>query len=140
MLITEALAQTTPNPQATLDATATFYLNQGVLGATIVLLLILLGVAGLVIRYLYKSQEAKTERIIVAMEAANDSAEASKKSLDELRGLFETIVKTVGEQGHQNQILAEKVQHGFGNTAASLQAVANELDRIRDRLSPGRAA
>ncbi len=61
------------------------------------------------------------------------------KSLDELKGLFETIVKTVGEQGHQNQILAEKVQHGFGNTAASLQAVANELDRIRDRLAPGRS-
>ncbi|MCX4195976.1 hypothetical protein OMR07_10565 [Methylobacterium organophilum] len=128
-----------PNAQQTIDSTASFYLNQGVLGATIILLLILLCVLCLVIRYLYKSQETKTERIIVAMEAANDAAEASKKSQDELKGLFETIVKTVGEQGHQNQILAEKVQHGFGNTAASLQAVANELDRIRDRLSPGRA-
>jgi hypothetical protein len=73
------------------------------------------------------------ERIIAGLDAATGAATSVQGALNELRNLMDSSGKAVGEHSHQIAILVEKVQHGFGNTASAMQAVANELTRLRDR-------
>lgn len=91
----------------------------------------------LVIVVLYRdNQKLSTgyiERIIAGLDAATGAAGSVQAALNELRNLIDASGKAVGEHSHQIAILVEKVQHGFGNTASAMQAVANELQRLRDR-------
>jgi len=86
---------------------------------------------------LYRDKEALStgyiERLIAGLVAATSAAQATREALSELAALIESTGKAVAEHDHRIAILIEKVQHGFGNTSSSLDGVARELQRIRDR-------
>lgn len=129
-----------PNSQAIIDKTADAYFNQGVLGATVVLLLLLLVVAGLVIRTLYRDNQAchgvaleDRRDLIKAVEASRDMSERLRDLLQSMQATLETRGQTVSDLSHQVGITAQKVEHGLGNLGASLDAIARWIDRQRDR-------
>ncbi|GEM_PF-5790509 len=91
----------------------------------------------LVIAKLYRDNQTLStgyiERIIAGLDAATGAAGSVQTALNELRALIDASGKASGENSHQIAILVEKVQHGFGNSVSTMQAVANELQRLRDR-------
>ncbi|MFK5596502.1 hypothetical protein ACFZ8E_05790 [Methylobacterium sp. HMF5984] len=91
----------------------------------------------LVIAKLYRDNQALStgyiERVILGLNAATSASTSVQGALSELRHLIDASGKAVGEHSGHIALLVEKVQHGFGNTASAMQAVANELQRLRDR-------
>jgi hypothetical protein len=91
----------------------------------------------LVIAKLYSDNQALStgyiERVILGLNAATSASTSVQGALSELRHLIDASGKAVGEHSGHIALLVEKVQHGFGNTASAMQAVANELQRLRDR-------
>lgn len=86
---------------------------------------------------LYQDNQALSrgfvERIIAGLAAATAAAGGVEKALAELTRLMEASRETVGGHSNRLDVLVEKIQHGFGNTSAAMQAVANELQRLKDR-------
>lgn len=129
-----------PNAQAIVDKTADAYFSQGVLGATVILLLLLLVVAGLVIRTLYRDNQAchgtaleDRRDLIKAVEASRDGSERLTDLMRTMQATLETRGQTVSELSHQVGITSQKIEHAVGNLAASMDAIARWIDRQRDR-------
>lgn len=133
MLIEEASAQTAEAIKAGSEAGNVLLTQGGVLGAVCVLLALALAALFVVLLKRFKRYEDLIERAITGLEAAADAASGTDRALTELRRAIDGDSKTTGDLGGQISVLAEKVQHGFGNTSGAMQAVARELERIRDR-------
>ncbi|WP_375275861.1 hypothetical protein [Methylorubrum thiocyanatum] len=137
MLVSEALAQT-PNPQAVIDQTATFYLNQGVLGATcIVFIGLFLGVSW-VARGFYKdlkttwaNWQADREKMILAQQATVAATEKSVAALEGLRVALETSKDASEDLTKQVELAAQESRHALSNIKASLDGIAGRMDRGR---------
>lgn len=137
MLISEALAQA-PNPQAAIDQTATFYLNQGVLGATcIVFIGLFLGVSW-VARGFYKDLKAawasiasERERMILAQQATVTATEKSVAALEGLKSTLETSKDASEDLTKQVELATQESRHALSNIKASLDGIAGRLDRGR---------
>lgn len=133
-----------PNPQAIVDKTADAYFNQGILGATVVLLLILLVVAGFVIRHLYndlKAGHATTlsdrEKLISALSTVAAGDERDRELLQEMKATLIGRTQALGDLSQQMALTAQETRHGFNNIG---QMVSGLLDLIRDlKLAIGRA-
>lgn len=115
-------------------------LNQGVLGALCVLLILALGVAGVVIKGLYGDVKAcnavsleDRRELIKAVEAAKDGAERSEDAFKSLQQTLETRGQAVAELSRQFEINAEKMTHGFGNLGQTLESFVRLIERERDR-------
>lgn len=143
-MIDAALAQA-PNIQATADAATAFYLNQGVLGATVVVLLLLLVVCGLVIRHLYNDIKAlnaqiceKFARALTTVEASTTALVESRGTLQSLGAAIEALGKAVGQLSHENETHDREVRHSFGNAMHALAGIADKLKEIGGRLDDAR--
>lgn len=149
MLVTAAQAQM-PNAQATVDATATFYLNQGVLGATVILLLLFLVVAGWVIRAQNQDAKAKDQIILdltktvatiaqasIAANAQNAVAMAALEAALEARG------RVIEELSRQVERMGSDVRHGLGNVLNGLNGIPeilrDKLETMREMLREWKA-
>ena len=137
MLVSEALAQT-PNPQAVIDQTATFYLNQGVLGATCIFLVLLFIGACWVIRGLYRDLKAswasiasEREKLVLAQRATATAAEKSVAALEKLGAALETTKDASEDLTKQVELAAQESRHALSNIKASLDGIAGRLDRGR---------
>lgn len=117
-------------------------LDKGVLGVVCVLFLLGLIVSGLVIRALYKDLQscnavALTDRskLIEAMVAVRETGERTHEALTSIRATLETRGQGMADVSHQVEIVAQKVQHGFGNVSQALESFVRLLDagRARDR-------
>ncbi|TXN78279.1 FeoB-associated Cys-rich membrane protein [Methylobacterium sp. WL8] len=124
-----------PNAQATIDATADAYLKQGVLGATIVLLLIFLVIAGLVIRHLYNDLKAVNaitladrEKLILALGTVAAGDERDRELLQEMKTTLAGRTQALGDLSQQMALTAQETRHGFANIG---QMVTGLLDLIR---------
>lgn len=114
--------------------------DRGVLGTVCVLLILLVVVLGLVIRALYRDLRVCNDRslqdrarLVEAVEAAKDGAERSESAFRSLQALMETRGQALGDLSYQVGIVAEKVQHGFGNVAQSLESFVRLIERDRGR-------
>ncbi len=89
---------------------------------------------------LYRDKEALSsgylERLVTGIAAATQAANTTKETLDKLGALIDASGETVGEHSHQIAILVEKIQHGFGNTASSLDGVARRLEKLSEQIPP----
>ena len=143
-MLDEAFAQAgaspIPNPQAAFDQTTAWYLNQGALGATIVLLLILLIVAGFVIRSLYadvKESNATNfgdrERLILAQQAAATAADKVASILEGIKGYLATNKDASEDLTKQIELGQQEVRHTLANVTASLDGIANRMQREAER-------
>ncbi len=137
MLVSEALAQT-PNPQAVIDQTANFYLNQGVLGATCIFLVLLFSGACWVIRGLYRDLKAswasiasEREKLVLAQQATATAAEKSVAALEKLGAALETTKDASEDLTKQVELAAQESRHALSNIKASLDGIAGRLDRGR---------
>ena len=115
-------------------------LDKGVLGAVCVLLIIALGFAGLVIRALYKDLQAcngvaLTDRtkLIEAMVAVRETGERTHEALTSIRATLETRGQGMADVSPQVELVAEKVQHGFGNVSQALESFVRLMDAARGR-------
>lgn len=130
-----------PNAQATIDATADAYLKQGVLGATIVLLLIFLVIAGLVIRHLYNDLKAVNaitladrEKLILALGTVAAGDERDRELLQEMKTTLAGRTQALGDLSQQMALTAQETRHGFANIG---QMVTGLLELIRGIRSGG---
>lgn len=137
MLVAEAAAQA-PNPQAVIDQTATFYLNQGVLGATCLVFIGLFVGACFVIRALYKDLKASHEaglserdKLILAQQAAAVAAEKGVAALESLKTALETSKDASEDLTKQVELAAQESRHALSNIKSSLDGIAGRLDRGR---------
>lgn len=137
MLITEALAQA-PNPQAVIDQTATFYLNQGVLGATCLVFICLFLAACWVARGLYQDLKAsyaaglaERDKLILSQQAAATAAEKGVAALESLKAALETSKDASEDLTKQVELAAQESRHALSNIKASLDGIAGRLDRGR---------
>lgn len=137
MLVTEALAQT-PNPQAVIDQTATFYLNQGVLGATCLVFILLFLAACWVARGLYQDLKAswasiasEREKLVLAQQATATAAEKSVAALEKLGAALETTKDASEDLTKQVELAAQESRHALSNIKASLDGIAGRLERGR---------
>lgn len=141
MFVTEALAQT-PNPQAAIDQTATFYLNQGVLGATCLVFIGLFVGACLVIRALYKdlkvshadamaAQIADREKVVLALNAAASAAEKAATAQSSLAAALETNKDASEDLTKQVELAAQETRHAVGNILAAINGLATQAARGR---------
>ena len=126
--------------KGTVDA----YLDKGVLGATVVLLIIALIFAGLTIKHLYKDGRARDEqnvqlleRVLTLTEGAKSTAAANAAVLDGLKGVLETTRYAMDELNHEVEKNAREGQHSFANLATSIGSIAEILKAIRDQLAAG---
>lgn len=137
LIIPEAQAQT-PNPQAAIDATATFYLNQGVLGATCLVFIGLFIAACWVARGLYRDLKAsyaaslaERDKLILAQQAAATAAEKGVAALEGLRASLETSKDASEELTKQVELAAQESRHALSNIKSALDGIAGRLDRGR---------
>lgn len=131
-----------PNPQATVDATATFYLNQGVLGATCVLLLILLGIFGVVIWILHRENKALngqllsfTERLIEALNKVASGDERDRELLAAMKATLETRTQALGDLSNQVALSAQETRHGFAQISQALASTVELVRSVRDLVA-----
>lgn len=143
MLITEAHAQAAEATQAASKA-AEVYLNQGVLGATCVFLIVLLLGACLVIRRLYNDGVESNARereiigkLITAVESARDESAAAKEAMRGVREILETRAQAIGDLSHQIDRTATETRHTLGNIASILDAVSRWLHQGRGQIGGG---
>lgn len=141
MLVSDALAQA-PNPQAVIDQTATFYLNQGVLGATCLVFIGLFVGACLVIRALYKdlkashaaalaAQIADREKVVLALNAAASAAEKAATAQASLASALETNKDASEDLTKQVELAAQETRHAVGNILAAINGLATQAARGR---------
>lgn len=137
MLISEALAQA-PNPQAVIDQTASFYLNQGVLGATCIVFILLFLASCWVGRGLYRDLKAswasiasEREKLVLAQQATATAAEKSVAALEKLAAALETTKDASEDLTKQVELAAQESRHALSNIKASLDGIAGRLDRGR---------
>ncbi|KAB1069279.1 hypothetical protein [Methylobacterium planeticum] len=138
-----------PAEKAAADA-AGVYLNQGVLGATCIVFILLFLGACWVARGLYNDLKAcnavtlaDREKLITAIEGARDETEAVKEALQGIRLVLEGRGHAIGELSHQVDKAATEARHSLGNIASALDAIARRLmdwtGRGRDRDRDGGA-
>lgn len=143
-MVDEALAQAgaspIPNPQAAFDQATAWYLNQGALGATIVLLLILLAFAGFVIRSLYADVKASNavnfgdrERLILAQQAAAAAADRVASILEGIKGYLVTNKDASEDLTKQIELAQQEARHSMANVSAGINGIVSRLDRDADR-------
>lgn len=137
MLFSEALAQA-PNPQAVIDQTATFYLNQGVLGATCIVFIALFLASCWVSRGLYRDLKAswasiasEREKLVLAQQATVTATEKSVAALEGLKSTLETSKDASEDLTKQVELAAQESRHALSNIKASLDGIAGRLDRGR---------
>lgn len=130
-----------PTPIVTKAADGLF--DKGVLGTVCVLLILALVGLGLVIRRLYNDNQALhmqvTQRLgeaLVAFNASTAAVTETRGTLQTLNGTISIMGDAVGEMSHENAQRDSEVRHGLANISASLNAVAQLLERIRDRAMP----
>lgn len=137
MLVTEAWAQT-PNPQVVIDQTATFYLNQGVLGATCLVFIGLFLAACWVARSLYQDLKAsyaaglaEREKLVLAQQAAAGAAEKCAEALEGLKTALDTNKGASEDLTKQVELAAQEARHTAANILTGIAAVTQRLDRGR---------
>jgi hypothetical protein len=137
VLVSEALAQA-PNPQAVIDQTATFYLNQGVLGATCIVFICLFLAACWVARGLYQDLKAsyaaglaEREKLVLAQQAAAGAAEKCAEALEGLKTALETNKGASEDLTKQVELAAQEARHTAANILTGIAAVTQRLDRGR---------
>lgn len=129
-----------PNVQAQIDQTSTFYLNQGVLGATVVLLILFLVIAGLVIRTLYRENQSlhtlvttKLGEALVAYQASTGATAEMRSTILVVKGTVDVLATAVSELSHENEKSDQEVRHGLANISASLNSIATLLGNLRGK-------
>lgn len=138
--IPDALAQAAggplPNPQAAFDQTTAWYLNQGALGATIVILLIFLCVAGWVIRGLYGDVKAcnatnlaDRDRIISAQQAAAAAAEKLSGILEGIKSYLATHKDASEDLTKQIELAQQETRHALNGIQTSLNGISGRMER-----------
>ncbi len=127
-----------PNAQAIVEQTAHFYLNQGALGAMIVVLAILLVVAGYMIRSLYNANQALnaaalTERnqIIAAQAATATAADKMAHAMDSLRAALDASKDASEDLTKQVELTAQETRHSLANLLSAVNGLVNRADRGR---------
>jgi len=80
------------------------------------------------------------EKLIGQLEANKSATDRMFDALRELRGVLEARGHTVGDLDNRITLLIEKVQHGFGNTAASMEGFIRLFERERLRRGEERTA
>jgi len=143
MLVTDAHAQTAEATQAAAKA-AEVYLNQGVLGATCVFLIVLLVAALFVIRSLYNEGLASSarergiiEKLITAVEGARDESAAVREAMRGIREILETRGQAIGDLSHQIDRTTTETRHTLGNMASILDSVSRWLHQGRGQNGGG---
>lgn len=137
MIVSEALAQA-PNPQAVIDQTATFYLNQGVLGATCIFLVLLFIGACWVIRGLYRdlkvshatslaAQVADREKMVLALNAAASAAEKAATAQASLASALETNKDASEDLTKQVELATQETRHAVGNIMLAVNGLAERV-------------
>lgn len=129
------------DPTGVATKAADSLLSQGTLGTFAVILLLLLFVAGLTIRHLYKDNQALHALMFERLSKALAAIEASTAAIVESRGTdkalgatIEALGKALGELSHENEAHDRDVRHGLNNAAMALGGLKQQLDKLFDRL------
>ncbi|WP_232629174.1 hypothetical protein [Methylobacterium sp. Leaf118] len=141
MLLAEAQAQTAEAAKAAAQA-ADVYINQGVLGTTCVVFILLFLGACLVIRALYKdlkashtaalaAQVADREKVVLAINAAASAAEKAATAQSSLAAALETNKDASEDLTKQVELAAQETRHAVGNILAAINGLATQAARGR---------
>lgn len=135
-----------PNLQAVVDNTASFYFNQGVLGGTIILLLLLLVASWAVIWILYRALRKQDSDIRTLLRDAltyiNGAKDAEVATKEALRGVENTLAlrpQLLSDISHQIELLARDQRHGFANISQMGRGVVSVLRDVRGMLKLSRS-
>lgn len=119
------------------------YLNQGVLGATCIIFILLFLGACWVARGLYNDLKACNAAAIAegkasvkALEAATGAADRQEAAMQGLRATLETRGHAIEELSHQIEKTGQDARHGFANLSQALEAIVRFFVSDRDRGRP----
>lgn len=130
-----------PNLQAVVDNTATFYFNQGVLGGTIILLLLLLVASWAVIWILYRALRRQDSDIRTLLResltyiSGAQAAEAETK--EALRGVENSLnlrPELLSNISHQLELLTSEQRHAFANLSQMGRGLVSVIRDVRSVL------
>lgn len=141
MLIGEAQAQAAEVGKAASQA-ADVYINQGVLGATCIVFILLFLGACLVIRALYKdlkashaaalaAQIADRDKVVIALNAAASAAEKAATAQSSLANALESNKDASEDLTKQVELAAQETRHAVGNILAAINGLASQAGRGR---------
>ncbi|GEP11105.1 hypothetical protein [Methylobacterium gnaphalii] len=137
MLIDEAHAQAAEAAKAASQA-ADVYINQGVLGATCIIFILLFLGACLVARGLYNDLKAcnatalaDRDKLILAQQAAAVAAEKGVAALESLKNTLETSKDASEDLTRQVELAAAETRHAIANIKSALDGIAGRMDRGR---------
>ncbi|MCE4223381.1 hypothetical protein HCU64_06425 [Methylobacterium sp. C25] len=129
MLIDEAHAQAAEAAKAATGA-ADVYINQGVLGATCIIFILLFLGAVLVIRALYQDikalQASKLEdqkQIITAQNAATAAAEKIGVAMEGIRVAFGEVRDTNEDLNRKVELGTQEIRHSLANARTILETL-----------------
>ncbi|MDV2986990.1 UNVERIFIED_CONTAM: hypothetical protein Q9R58_22025 [Methylobacteriaceae bacterium AG10] len=137
MLIPEAQAQAAEAAKAASQA-ADVYINQGVLGATCVVFILLFLAACWVARGLYQDLKAsyaaglaEREKLVLAQQAAAGAAQKCAEALEGLKAALETNKDASEDLTKQVELAAQEARHTAANILTGIAAVTQRLERGR---------
>ena len=137
MLVTEAQAQAAEAAKAASQA-ADVYINQGVLGATCVVFILLFLAACWVARGLYQDLKAsyaaglaEREKLVLAQQAAAGAAQKCAEALEGLKTALETNKDASEDLTKQVELAAQEARHTAANILTGIAAVTQRLERGR---------
>lgn len=114
------------------------YLNNGVLGLTaLVFILLFLGslwvIRGLLndIKDSHKTALNDRERMITVLQGVAESGRAVQVTLDGVRLTLETRGQAIGDLSHQLERSSQDTRHSLGNLAAAMDAIARWIQSAR---------
>lgn len=141
MLITGAAAQTAEAVKAATHAAETFN-NQGVLGATIIFLLIAVGVLFWLLQKANDRNVNLIRDVVTVAEASKTAAAGAASAVDELERTVATISKAVENLAREAEGEARETRHGISNllqiagaNAASLSSLSKAVDASANTLA-----
>lgn len=129
MLITGASAQTAEAVKAGSQAAETFA-NQGVLGATIIFLLIAVGVLFWLLQKANDRNVNLIRDVVTVAEASKTAAAGTARAVDELERTVATVTKAVETLAREAEGEAREMRHGLGNLLQIVGANAASLSSL----------
>lgn len=146
-LIPEAHAQAAEAISAGSKA-ADVFLDRGVLGAVCVFLILLLAVAGLVIRHLYNDLKTNNGQIVSYLAESIKASQGTLHTLERVEDILKELKATLDTRGaaidglsRQFEVIASDLRHGLGNLSSGVEGLARwarEVDRVLPNLMPRR--
>lgn len=141
MLITGASAQTAEAVKAGSQAAETFA-NQGVLGATIIFLLIAVGVLFWLLQKANDRNVNLIRDVVTVAEASKTAAAGAAGAVDELERTVATIARAVETLARETEGEARETRHGISNllqiagaNAASLSSLSKTVEASANTLA-----